>query len=179
MVKKVLLIMVFIMVASIASGEYYKYIDKNGEVCFTDDISIIPKEQREGLKKMGSDRKETRAVEAAPEQKKITNPIPLPKTGKNADNIAPLTAEELNAMQTKLQETHRAIEKEKVELETQRPKEDVKSDEQRIFSTRVEGLNIKISEYEKNAKAFLEHVERFNAAKKINRKTMVENDTKK
>jgi len=36
----------FVLSSFCAAGQYYKFIDKNGVVSFTDDLSRIPKEQR-------------------------------------------------------------------------------------------------------------------------------------
>jgi len=43
-------IFIFCCTLSSASAEYYKYVDENGNILFTDDISSIPKDKRKETK---------------------------------------------------------------------------------------------------------------------------------
>jgi len=47
-VKWVIVLVVILFAASV-SAEIFKYVDKDGNVLYTDDLSVIPEEQRSGI----------------------------------------------------------------------------------------------------------------------------------
>jgi len=165
MIKRILIVCAFVLFASAASGEFYQYTDKTGKLCFTDDISTVPMEQRDSLKKIKSVRQETKTVDASEEQQNISKPVSSSSTGKEIENEHQLSLVELDAIQTKLNETRAALQKERLEIETQRPKEEATNNEKISFSLKVEALNKKIAEYEKKMTVFNDQVKSYNAEK--------------
>jgi hypothetical protein len=47
---KLFLCLIIIFFSTIASAEFYKYVDENGNTHFTDDFNKVPEDQRAGLK---------------------------------------------------------------------------------------------------------------------------------
>jgi len=46
---KWIIVLVLILFAASVSAEIFKYVDKDGNVLYTDDLSVIPEEQRSGI----------------------------------------------------------------------------------------------------------------------------------
>ncbi len=57
--KAIVTTLLFLFLASYAGAEFYRYTDRDGNVRFTDDLGMIPEDQRPGVK-------EYQAYEAAP-----------------------------------------------------------------------------------------------------------------
>ena len=61
------LILIAVMLTALpANAEYYKYVDENGNIRFTDDLTMVPPEQREKLLEY----QDYRESEQAPEPSK-------------------------------------------------------------------------------------------------------------
>jgi hypothetical protein len=114
-------LMVLLMAALNASGEYYQYTDPNGSVRFTDDISLIPPEQREDARIYESFvtySEDPEPLRASTENEGISSPannvdmetvdeIPsLPASG----NKNGIEAAKLKAMREQLKKAHKELE---------------------------------------------------------------------
>lgn len=161
MIKQILLAFIFTFFVTLASGEYYQYTDKNGKLSFTDDISNIPEDQMNDVKKIKIEHQKTEPIETASKQNKSTKTTPSPSSVKDGENVFQSTAIELDIMQAKLNEIRIILEDEKAAIEAMDP-----NNERLAYSVRIEALNWKISEYEKKLAIFNEQVEKFNILKK-------------
>ncbi|MEA3438311.1 MAG: DUF4124 domain-containing protein, partial [Thermodesulfobacteriota bacterium] len=47
---KLFICLIIIFFSTTVSAEFYKYVDSNGNTCFTDDFNKVPEDQRAGLK---------------------------------------------------------------------------------------------------------------------------------
>lgn len=170
-IGRIFLAGVLVLLAVTAAAEYYRYTDENGKIRFTDDVSQIPKSQRNTAEKFESvsGQKETPqdtsagtsspALEAgagsADKQGGVKNAIP-------AGSSFETRAAELNRIQERLHKTRQALEKERTALEAQAPGKGATSDEKVAYSFKVEALNAKVDAYQKELKAFEQKVEELN-----------------
>jgi len=187
MIKKILLTGVFVLLATSAFGEYYQYTDENGSVRFTDDLYQVPEAQRSSLKTFESEKslpysvteESSNSEEMDAADPSGTNEIDKTGEGEQTDDSATssgnsreetfqVRAVELNKMQLELNNTRTALEKERMELEAQAPKgRRVKTSERIAYSVKVDALNAKIVQYDKDLKAFEAKVAEFNNRKKV------------
>jgi chromosome segregation ATPase len=75
MMKRILLILLFIFIAEISFAEVYKWVDEKGVVHFTDDLGQIPEKYRKTIEEMGlsEERKEPKTEgESLPKKKEDT-----------------------------------------------------------------------------------------------------------
>ena len=160
----VLLAVVFMLVASGATGEYYKYTDENGNARFTDDMTQIPEDQRESV--------ESFASEAGPSDETgygTAEAVYASDTDEYVQEYAAPAgqtfegrAAELNKIQAELNNTHRALEAERAELAAQSPGKDASNNEKIAYRAKVDALNVKIEKYSQDLKAFEDKVDAFN-----------------
>ena len=47
---KLFICLIIIFFSTTVSADFYKYVDENGNTCFTDDFNKVPEDQRAGLK---------------------------------------------------------------------------------------------------------------------------------
>lgn len=68
-----------------ASAEFYRYVDENGNIRFTDDITMVPREQREKLREyqdaINGSEDTPEASQAAPAAPAEKTPEPDPVGG--------------------------------------------------------------------------------------------------
>lgn len=173
MIKKVAFIVVFfifLFIGTLFAGQYYKYIDESGKLRFTDDISKVPQDQREAVEtfKAKNYKKPVNETSQDSENSRTTeNSSEIKYTNKE---IAPDTfqaqAVELDSMQKKLREIRESLEQERLALEESMPKEGSTTNQKITYSTKVEALNERIAQYEKELKKFNDKVDEFNASRK-------------
>ena len=164
----IILTVALMLAASGAAGEYYKYMDENGTVRFTDDMTQIPEDQQEAAEVFASEIStsgETGSVGTSMEQEAVQ------RTENNNDVIEYATpagdtfetrAVELNQIQAELNKTRRALDEERATLQAQIPGEDATDKEKIAYRSKVDALNARIERYGEDIKAFEEKVEAFN-----------------
>ena len=168
MIRTTLLTCVFVLIATAAAAEFYKYRDENGNLRFTDNISNVPESQREAVKEYEStigSVNETPASSSGENRKSLENNASKSQTEAPAGLVK---AEELNRMQAELHKTQMALKKEKADLAVQAPEENARSEEIIAYSMKVDALNSRIDQYTKDVKAFEEKVDAFNRRKTTN-----------
>ena len=164
----VLLAVVFMLVASGATGEYYKYTDENGNARFTDDMTQIPEDQRESVESFASEAGASDGTQFgnaslnqeavyASETDEYVQEYAAP-----AGDTFETRASELNEIQATLNNTRRALEEERAELAAQSPGEDANNNEKIAYRAKVDALNVKIEKYSRDLKAFEDKVDAFN-----------------
>ncbi|MBF0413762.1 MAG: DUF4124 domain-containing protein [Desulfamplus sp.] len=172
MIKKIILISIFILMPTLTSAQYYKYTDENGKLRFTDDISKVPPEQRKELeifKSEGSN--EQKAANTNIESTDSTENKNISESSSNTSqniesNTLQAKAVELDAMQIKLKKFRELLANEQASLQAQIPREDAPNNEKIAYSVKVEALNARITQYEKELKVYGDKVNEFNASRR-------------
>jgi len=189
MIKTIILICGFMLLATAAVAEYYQYTDQSGNLRYTDDISQVPEDQKPAMKTFRSEKNVSKepADEApldenepqpseplAPESTDAGGKIDLPDVDEETaadfeEGTLEETAAELYRMQKELNNTRAELAAERAEIEAQAPKKNSKSQERIEYSAKIQDLNIRITEYEEDLKAFEKRVNAFNDSRKITR----------
>jgi membrane glycosyltransferase len=110
---KWIIVLVLMLLAAPISAEMFKYVDKNGNVLYTDDLSMIPEEQRPGIEVFESTMDQAFPT---PEDKKTEQEQTATSATENAEEAAQRLAKqrEVLAQEAKaLQEEMDALRKEK------------------------------------------------------------------
>ncbi len=146
-----------------ASAEYYRYIDKDGNVHFTDDLTNVPENQR-------TDIHEYNGFQGDPDdqqkdEQKAEEPQPLieKEEVKNKPDINDFSEikKRLDQEKEKLDEEYRALLEEKKEIAKDKNKYRSKSRAKKYDKVILE-FNDKIEDYERRKKLFNEEVEKYN-----------------
>ncbi len=155
------------------SSEYYQYKDKDGVVHFTDDLSEIPKDQREKVTSFESLTSEgIRPSSLLNEEKKDFYDDQSEKEEQVLDEGEAMESE---AMDDKLLQTSASLQRERAELEqvfenlqkrrtslTEMLVRKKTPEEKQTYMEKVNQLNVEIKEYEDRQKQFSEKVEIYN-----------------
>jgi hypothetical protein len=149
------------LVPFISSAEFYKYKDKSGVLRFTDDISVIPKDQRP-------------KVDAYSEPDDFITPELKQQKNEDAEK-AQKDAEakrviDKDAMRVKLDNTSNALDKEYEELKkTKQDLVDARADaiknaaDTKAYQEKTLQFNKRVVDFEKRREAFKKEVEAFKA----------------
>ena len=154
-------IMLFIFVNSSVAEEYYRYIDENGTVLFTDDLSKIPKEQRDNI-----DIKKGTTPENSQLPSKDKSENTNIETDKSNNNTALASeAEELKAIKQALDNEYEAIGSENTKLsKLTKNLKDNKSIE--AYNLEVKKINERTKAYQIKQSIYLKRANAYNSALK-------------
>lgn len=146
-----------------ASAEYYRYIDKDGNVHYTDDLTNVPENQRTDINEYTGfqgdpydQQKDEQKAEKPPsliEKEQVKN-----KPDKNDFSEI---KKRLDQEKEKLAEEYRALMEEKKEIAKNKNKYRSKSRAKK-YNKVILGFNDKIEDYERRKKLFNEEVEKYN-----------------
>ena len=164
------LLLILIAFSMPASAEFYKYVDRDGHVRYTDDLSMVPEDQRPNVKKY---------VESKSRTSEIQGETPKEGTGQSPGTSAEPgnqeTEDELMEMKHRLDEKKVALEKEREGLEKEkaaidREQEELTSSKRykmergkqspqtrnkiKEINSRVAALNDKLKVFEQNRAAY-------------------------
>jgi len=166
-IKPLLFLMVLLFSVPV-SAEFYRYVDKDGRVHYTDDFNKVPKNQRTAAKGYaGYEKNDNRVV---PE---IKNETGEPSESKEAVERKPEKEQvrtgnfeadknRLDKMQQEMDKEFKELTKEKNELDILKGK--VKTRPETLdYNTRIQALNEKIKNYSEKRKAFEAEAEAYNA----------------
>jgi len=110
---KWIIVVVMILLATSVSAEMFKYVDKDGNVLYTDDISVVPEEQRSGVDVLeGAVEREYSTPEDKEAQPKQTEAAETEDSEEKAKHLAK-QREALDKEAKTLQEEIDALKKEK------------------------------------------------------------------
>ena len=146
-----------------AEAEFYKYTDENGNIRFTDDITLVPREQRQNLKIYETS--EPAGQNAAPTETEEPPFSPVPEA--EAQAVGDVDEERLRAIhealerkKTALAEQHRVLAEERGALES-RSGEIRTQEEAEQYEENVRRFNERNAAYEQKRKAFDEEVKSY------------------
>jgi tRNA(Ile)-lysidine synthase TilS/MesJ len=174
---KIFVLIGFFLFSVSASAEFYKYLDENGNVRFTDDINQVPEEQRAKIRSYV----ESESEDSAPQQEvtqESQEEQEQPETA--AESIIDDTGEasleaakkQIDELKQKLDEEYKALVEEGKQLAKAR--EAAVTNEQKIefnkkvddYNKRGESYQATQKEYEAQVEAYNGRVNEHNAAKK-------------
>lgn len=128
-------------------GEYYKYIDENGKLHFTDDLSQVPPQQREN-------------IESFPEIISPILPDVAPATEEKDMNRADLRSQ-LENRRKNLNEEFEALKNEEKALE-ELEKSAVTDEDKKNYNRKAVNFKLRISEYEEKRNRLNADIDNFN-----------------
>jgi len=168
---KWLILLILVLFSIPASAEFYKFIDEEGNVQFTDDLTKVPVNQREGVRKYIESRTDAEDIKdnANIDKKEEQLFDGQEKAIQIEDTNLFKTKKELDAKKKELDAEYVALLKEKEEIDKSIQK--LKTNEEiKISNEKVQKFNEKIKKYEEKRKAFNTEVKAYNdkvAKKKI------------
>jgi chromosome segregation ATPase len=146
-----------------ASAEYYKYLDKDGNVHYTDDLTAVPENQRTNINEYNEiqsgvvdrqkDEKDANTPETSIEEKQV-------KTKQNAFDFSD-RKKELDRKKEALDEEYKALMDEKKQFEEDKNKLRNRT-AARKYNKAVTDFNEKIEDYQTRKKEFDAEVEQYN-----------------
>ncbi len=152
-----------ILLSMPALGEYYRFVDENGMQRYTDDLSRVPRDQRPKVKAYES-------IKSSPVQptnsSDAVSEIGGNGEGKTWSEKATNQADEFERMRTELEKTQQSLTAERDALLKQKPSAGAGDEVRKAYNARIQQLNAKITDYEKQHAAYKEKVAAFNQAYK-------------
>jgi len=150
------LVIIMLMMATSLSAQIYKYIDKDGQKRWTDDLSQVPKEQRASVEQFEGVRdipQETSAKQAENESSEKSGPHP-------SIDYRELTRESLIKEKADLDKQYQTL------LEEKRQLEEWKSDKgdpahRTELNRRISAFNAKTKQYETQLNAYKERIDAY------------------
>jgi chromosome segregation ATPase len=153
----------FLLFAFPAAAQFYKYVDENGNVHFTDDYNQVPEDQRENIKEykeyqsQADDQQTT--LQANPEGKDAEKQ----EETDSADNLDYVKKiEELDQRKTALDAEYAELMQENNRLNEMRKTVKTKADAEK-YNESVRNLNQQFEEHDRKRRDLLNDVEAYNA----------------
>ena len=146
-----------------ASAEYYRYVDKDGNVHYTDDLTSVPENQRtdineytgfqDGSNDQAKDEQKEETPEPLLEKERVKNRPDMDKFSE--------TKKQLDQKKEMLDEEYKALMEEREDIEKNKNKYRSKSQTKKYNKAILE-FNGKIEDYEKRKNLFNKEVEEYN-----------------
>ena len=162
-----ILIVVMVFVGP-AFAEFYKYLNKQGDVRFTDDINQVPQDQRAAARSypesQASDKSAAEKSSAVKEEKPAVHEPPAAAAAAGGEGEDPIegTRARLDAMKKEVEAEYQVLVKEKERLakekETQKTREEINA-----YNKGVEAFNQRAENFEKQNNDLRKFAEGYNA----------------
>jgi hypothetical protein len=169
---KYLILIAFLLFSANASAEFYKYVDENGNVRFTDDINEVPEAQRSNIRsyvesksKEVPEQQVTQDImenQAEPEEASPAGQqANFPDLSENEPESLEDTKSRLELMKIEIDQEYEALKDAQAQLAEE--KEAAKTREQIIeYNQKAEELNTRIKAYVEKGKAYEAGVDAYN-----------------
>lgn len=163
---KIIIPLISLFLASVASAEFYKYYDEKGNVHFTDDYNKVPANQREnveGYQEYRSSHDESKATDTITgnENMAVDRATAVKgKSGKKVDFGSELKL--LDQRKAELAKEYEILMQENAQLATVKKTVKTKADAD-SYNERVRKLNESLKEHDRKRKEFFSDVEDYNA----------------
>lgn len=149
---------------SSADAEFYKYVDKNGNIRFTDDITIVPPDQRAKLREYEGSEETAQPVPSSTSVEQKKEPPEEKKPASDSDLTEGALfdqSKQLGEKKAELEKEYRALMDERQRLESRkgefRTRGAIKE-----YEAGIRNLNKKNADFEKRREALRKEVEAFN-----------------
>ncbi len=161
-----LIVLIFAAFPALGLAEFYRYVDKEGNTYYTDDLSNVPADQRTKV-----DEYEELYIQSAPEKKsEIKKKTEIKKQQEGASK-EPLSKkdeegtkeEKLNKVGVKLQAQYQVLMEEREQLD-KATKGPLTRDERRELAEKIIDFNTRIKDHEKTRQAFDKEVKAYNTS---------------
>jgi chromosome segregation ATPase len=146
---KLFICLIIIFLSTTVSAEFYKYVDENGNTCFTDDFNQVPKDQRGGLKvyeEAESDSNTDTVGNKVLKEKKVQS------DSKNQEYFEKFH-DRLSNIRLQLIEEHKEIKKEREQIKEERKNAETPEDVLKA-NEKIKGLNKKQEELKNKYEKF-------------------------
>jgi hypothetical protein len=169
---KIFVLISFLLFSVSASAEFYKYTDEDGNIRFTDDINLVPEDQRSKIRSyVESESEENTEQEATQENQQQseqqTNFPNLSEDEPEEGSIEELKSR-IETIQQEIDQEYGALLKEKEQLAQDKKK--VKTREQvESYNKRIESYNLRGQDFMKKQKERDTLIDDYNARIKINK----------
>jgi chromosome segregation ATPase len=138
----------FVLTPIEATADFYKYIDENGNIIFTDNLSKIPKNQRDKVEKYHEPPPISRSKVSDVDNAQKSDSNDNPKISATDEKMN-AKREELEKRRTQLEQEYEVLMKEKTDLERQKAeakgRDEIKNynEHVRLFSDKLNKYNEK------------------------------------
>ena len=163
----VLLVLIFSSPGTLIAN-YYQFVDDKGNICFTDNLADVPKEQREHIESFSSVDGEA-ALESSKEIEPEKSNDEVQEVLNSEDDTLDRIAAELRKEKQNLNEKMETLNERQMELK-QKVFGNMSSGERQDHKKKVKALNREIRQYKKQREAFRRKLAQYN--KKVRQKNI-------
>ena len=155
--------LIIIFFSTTVSAEFYKYVDENGNTCFTDDFNKVPEDQRAGLKWYEESESDSDTATVEKKAVKDKKEIKAQDDNENQKTLGKFY-DRLNNTRLQLVKENEEIEKEREQIIEDRKNAETSEDAGKV-KERIKNLNKRQEELKKKYEAF--EAERKEYSKKL------------